>query len=146
LKLTSAYYYLPSGRNIQKKPDAKDWGVDPTDGYYVPISSTQAEALQGNQREREKLGLAQPKQVPQLTPKSIEEDYGDRQLAAALKAMQAKVDNGEFVKTGEPIASLQAHVLQRERLEKIRETLRKNLEEVNKELAELEKAGTQEKK
>ncbi len=29
LKLTVAYYYLPSGRLVHKKKDAADWGVDP---------------------------------------------------------------------------------------------------------------------
>lgn len=29
LKLTTAYYYLPSGRCLHKVPDAKEWGVDP---------------------------------------------------------------------------------------------------------------------
>src|SRR5207244_6146908 len=29
LKLTVAYYYLPSGRLVHKKKDAKDWGVEP---------------------------------------------------------------------------------------------------------------------
>src|SRR5207244_11316525 len=28
-KLTVAYYYLPSGRLVHKKKDAKDWGVEP---------------------------------------------------------------------------------------------------------------------
>jgi carboxyl-terminal processing protease len=29
LKLTVAYYYLPSGRLVHRKKDSKDWGVDP---------------------------------------------------------------------------------------------------------------------
>lgn len=29
LKLTVAYYYLPSGRLVHRKPDATDWGVEP---------------------------------------------------------------------------------------------------------------------
>ena len=29
LKLTTAYYYLPKGRLLHRKPGAKDWGVDP---------------------------------------------------------------------------------------------------------------------
>src|SRR5262249_11451344 len=37
LKLTVALHYLPSGRNIQKHPGAKTWGVDPDDGFYVPL-------------------------------------------------------------------------------------------------------------
>lgn len=29
LKLTTAYYYLPSGRNLHREKDAEEWGVDP---------------------------------------------------------------------------------------------------------------------
>src|SRR6476620_10173737 len=29
LKLTVAYYYLPSGRLVHRKKDATDWGVQP---------------------------------------------------------------------------------------------------------------------
>ena len=29
LKITVAYYYLPSGRLVHRKKDSKDWGVDP---------------------------------------------------------------------------------------------------------------------
>jgi len=29
LKITTAYYYLPSGRLVNRKPEATDWGVNP---------------------------------------------------------------------------------------------------------------------
>jgi C-terminal peptidase prc len=45
LKLTTAHYLLPGGRNIHRGPGAKSWGVDPTDGYYVPLDGARAEAL-----------------------------------------------------------------------------------------------------
>ena len=35
LKLTTAYYYMPDGRNIHRKTDSTIWGVDPDEGYYV---------------------------------------------------------------------------------------------------------------
>jgi carboxyl-terminal processing protease len=38
LKLTVAYYYLPSGRLVHRKKDATDWGVNPT----IPVSVDQA--------------------------------------------------------------------------------------------------------
>ncbi len=146
LKLTTAHYFLPSGRNIQKGPDKKEWGVDPTDGYYLPLTAKQTEALQQSQREREKVGLPKPKDLVELTATTIERDYADSQLSAALKSMQAKIEKGEFLKVGQPLSALEAQLAQRERLEKMRENLKKSLDEVNKELAELEKGATQEKK
>ena len=37
LKLTVAYYYLPSGRLVHRKKDATDWGVDPQ--IVVPVDA-----------------------------------------------------------------------------------------------------------
>ena len=40
LKLTTASYWRPSGKNIHRFPDAKDtdeWGVKPDEGFEVPI-------------------------------------------------------------------------------------------------------------
>ena len=37
LKLTVAYYYLPSGRLVHRKKDATDWGVDPK----IPVPMTE---------------------------------------------------------------------------------------------------------
>src|SRR5947207_15935626 len=38
LKLTVAYYYLPSGRLVHRKKDATDWGVQPN--IVVPMDVT----------------------------------------------------------------------------------------------------------
>jgi hypothetical protein len=37
LKLTVAYYYLPSGRLVHRKKDATDWGVEPQ--IVVPMDA-----------------------------------------------------------------------------------------------------------
>jgi carboxyl-terminal processing protease len=45
LKLTVAYYYLPSGRLVHRKKDAKDWGVQPQ--IVVPMDDeSQRKAMQ----------------------------------------------------------------------------------------------------
>jgi carboxyl-terminal processing protease len=41
LKLTTASYWRPSGKNIHRFPDAKDsdeWGVKPNSGFEVPLT------------------------------------------------------------------------------------------------------------
>ena len=43
LKLTVAYYYLPSGRLVHRKKDAKDWGVEPQ--IVVPIDDATERVL-----------------------------------------------------------------------------------------------------
>lgn len=42
LKLTVAYYYLPSGRLVHRKKDAKDWGVEPQIAVPMDDASQQA--------------------------------------------------------------------------------------------------------
>lgn len=43
LKLTVAYYYLPSGRLVHRKKGATDWGVDPQ--VVVPMSEEQEQKV-----------------------------------------------------------------------------------------------------
>ena len=38
LKLTTAYYYLPSGRNIMRKKGAATWGVEPEPVFNIPLT------------------------------------------------------------------------------------------------------------
>lgn len=51
LKLTVAYYYLPSGRLVHKKPGATDWGVDPQ--IVVPVDAAGEDAILHEMYERE---------------------------------------------------------------------------------------------
>jgi carboxyl-terminal processing protease len=105
LKLTTAYHYLPSGRNIQKRPGEKNWGVDPTEGDYLPLTAEQTEALRKAATKRYLLGLPKgerPKWTEPVTPKVLAEEHADPQLAAALRTMVARLTGGEFIKVGRP--------------------------------------------
>jgi carboxyl-terminal processing protease len=55
LRLTSAHYYPPSGRNIHKRPKATDedeWGVMPDENFSVPLSEEQKKAVFERLRDR----------------------------------------------------------------------------------------------
>src|SRR5262249_25631276 len=141
LKLTTAYYFSPSGRNIQRRPGEKEWGVDPTDGYYLALDGRQNEALLEKRQQRELLGLkVAPKKDGKVTPQSLKEEHPDPQLGAALETLTAKLTKGDFVKVGKPNAAMLAQVARREEIEKRRASLMRSLEQVNQELAEVEKA------
>lgn len=64
LKLTTALYYLPSNRSPHKKPNATEWGVDPT--WNVKLTPKEFGKLMEKQREayiihnEEKVDAAQP--------------------------------------------------------------------------------------
>ena len=51
LKLTVAYYYLPSGRLVHRKKGATDWGVDPQ--VVVPMSEEQEQKVLMEQSREE---------------------------------------------------------------------------------------------
>lgn len=110
VKFTTQRYYLPSGRLIQRSDDSTVWGVDPTPGMFLPI--TDAENLACLLRRRDwdilrKDGAALPEGVegaPALSdqhwgdPAWIETTAKDKQLAGALRTMDAKITGGEWLK------------------------------------------------
>ena len=85
LKLTTASYHRPSGKNIHRFPGATDkdeWGVKPDPGYAVKF--TPAETLEYSETyrpERDVLSKAGP-------PKS---DFKDRQLDKAVEVVRGKI-------------------------------------------------------
>jgi carboxyl-terminal processing protease len=146
LKVTTAYHYLPSGRNIQKRPGDKSWGVDPTGGFYLPLTSAQTEALR---QDAQKRSLLDPKKDspkgPPLTPKTIEENHADAQLAAALRSMTARLTGGEFLKVGKDDGLLLEQALRLEEMRQRREELLRSMSQVEREMAELQKGLGKEK-
>ncbi len=56
LKLTTASYWRPSGKNIHRGPkaeEADEWGVKPNEGYELKLSNDETFALMENWRERD---------------------------------------------------------------------------------------------
>ncbi len=45
LKLTTQYYYLPSGNNIMRKKDATEWGVEPDAAFNIPLTDDENRAV-----------------------------------------------------------------------------------------------------
>jgi carboxyl-terminal processing protease len=102
LRLTTAHYYLPSGRNIQKRPGEAMWGVDPSEGFYLALSEAQTAALKQNAQNR---ALVEIKKVEDraplaLTAKEIKDQHADPQLAAALRSIVGRVTGGQFLQVG----------------------------------------------
>ena len=62
LKLTTATYHRPNGKNINRLPDVKDddeWGVTPDDGYRLRLNGKQVYELRAFRRLR---NVVKPKQ------------------------------------------------------------------------------------
>ncbi|MEY3232513.1 MAG: hypothetical protein RL689_2602 [Planctomycetota bacterium] len=123
IKITEQGYFLPSGRSITRKDDADQWGVDPSEGFYVPMTDAETVAMLETRRREEVIRYAQEKAVDspaetpagQSTPSdakaaetvdwnnvdSVLAFLKDPQLAAAVRALQIKIDSGEWKPTGE---------------------------------------------
>jgi len=112
LKITDRRYFLPSGRSIQRTDDSVAWGVDPTAGFYIPMTPEETrEVIRLRQQEdiiRE--GGDQSEVGSYADAGWVESHMRDVQLAGAIRAIQAKIDTGEWVVPGgdQPVADLAA--------------------------------------
>ena len=97
IKITTAYYYLPSGRNIHRGRKAAEWGVDPD--VEITLTGDEMMAVERSRREADILYApastnASTKQATTTTttragtPKPL---MIDRQLGEALKILRGKV-------------------------------------------------------
>ncbi|MEM1330024.1 MAG: S41 family peptidase [Planctomycetota bacterium] len=106
LKLTTQRYYLPSGRSLQRMPGAIEWGVDPSPGFYVPMTAEQnAEAIRARLRESvirpEGEEPAEHEGINWRNPDQVLEVLADAQLTAAVKAISQRLGTGEWVPVSE---------------------------------------------
>lgn len=91
LKLTTAAYRRPNGKNIHRFPDAKesdDWGVRPNEGYEIKFNQQDHTSYWNWRRNRERAhGKENSDQKPAETPK----EFKDTQLAKAVDYVREKV-------------------------------------------------------
>ncbi len=85
LKLTTAYYYLPSGRLLHRRNGAKDWGVDPD----VKVFMTPKQ-LKRWLDIRRKTDLLQDVENGELTRDLRKQFESDLQLRTAVLLLQLK--------------------------------------------------------
>jgi carboxyl-terminal processing protease len=84
LKLTTASYHRPSGKNIHRFPDSKEtdeWGVMPDENYAVPFTLAETQSYDTYRKQRDVLSNDGP-------PKS---DFVDRQLAKSVEYITEKL-------------------------------------------------------
>jgi carboxyl-terminal processing protease len=94
LKLTVAYYYLPSGRLVHRRKDAKDWGVQPQ--IYVPMDAATEEKVAKERYEAELFKKPLPKSVTrpstsQASTQPVAQPMDDNQLQAAINTMMGVI-------------------------------------------------------
>ena len=88
LKLTTASYWRPSGKNIHRgrnATEADDWGVRPTKGFEVILTEDQYRALYEQRRAREVL---QEEVAPKVEPAP---EISDPQMQRAVDHLKQKL-------------------------------------------------------
>jgi hypothetical protein len=100
----------------------------------------QSKLLLERRRQREIIQAGAKKDAnsqAEVTPASLEQDESDPQLATALKAMIARLQSGAFAKVSTLTAAQIDQFVKRQEVEQRRETARRTLEQIDRELAEL---------
>jgi carboxyl-terminal processing protease len=141
LKITNAYYYLPSGRNIHRKADAETWGVDPSEGAYVRMTADERREMIQARRDRDIVDEKKIADSAAVDAPWLRETLKDPQLAAAYKAVLGKLETGDWPTVGASNADALVLMAEQEQLQKQRELLEETLAEVNQKLSDLEAKG-----
>lgn len=141
LKITDRRYFLPSGRSIQRTDDSVEWGVDPTVGFYIPLSDEETREVI-RRRQEEDIIREQTEEDNGLRfddPAWIRETMKDLQLAAAVEAMQVRLGTGRWDPPAgdQPVVELAA-ADELERLVEAREQLYRELERFERRVEALE--------
>lgn len=103
LKMTTKYYFLPSGRHIQKaKRITEDpWGVDPSQGCVVPESPKENQERFLARRPFETIG-GEYKQAPDIVDEDwILENLKDPTLGEAVVLMRKRMSEGQWPELAE---------------------------------------------
>ncbi len=134
LKITEQYYYLPSGRLLHRRDDSTVWGVDPTSGYFVPVTTDETIDMLRARREQEIIEQNDDtEQVDLRDTQAVLNELSDPQLSAAIRVMQHRIATGEY----EPVG-IEANEPEDVALAELN-TLRAQEERLLRELARLDK-------
>ena len=130
-KYTNAYYYLPSGRNLNRDDDSETWGVDPDPGLVIPET---------DEAYVERILARRPFEIIRDLDESvtdchdedwIRENFKDEQLALAIEVISERVSTGEWITVTEEDPALVAMDLETQRLNRARAQLLQRIEEID---------------
>jgi carboxyl-terminal processing protease len=150
IKYTTAHYYRPSGRNINRSPDSTVWGVDPNPGMVLPVSDEDFVAMVRAKREYEiiRTGAAANDMDDTGACASaswVREHMLDEQLAAAIDALVNRVQSEQWPTYSDADAAETALSMELGRALHQRMILRERMLELDNQIADmngrLQKAG-----
>jgi carboxyl-terminal processing protease len=99
LKLTTASYWRPSGKNIHRFPDAKDsdeWGVKPSEGFEVKLSDEERLEYLLDRTQRDIVrGKGASAESPKDDKEAKKKPFEDRVLNKALEYLRGEIKRAE---------------------------------------------------
>jgi carboxyl-terminal processing protease len=101
IKLTTASFWRPSGKNLNKSStkgrEEDEWGVVPDKGFEIKLSAKETDDLEESMKEAE---IIHAKDAP---VKKTNPDFKDRQLDKALDYLKQQVKLAEKAKSAKKI-------------------------------------------
>jgi C-terminal peptidase prc len=101
IKLTTATFWRPSGRNLNKAStkgrDEDEWGVTPNKGYEIKLSKKEENDLFDHQRESE---IIRGSPAPGNPAPETKTQFRDRQLEMALEYLRGQIKTASRKDTG----------------------------------------------
>jgi carboxyl-terminal processing protease len=92
VKLTTATFWRPSGRNLNKSStkgrDEDEWGVTPNKGFEIKLSKKEENDLFDHQRESE---VIRGSPLPPTPTTEAKDEFRDRQLEMALEYLRGQI-------------------------------------------------------
>jgi carboxyl-terminal processing protease len=98
LKITTASYWRPSGRNIHRFPDSKeedDWGVKPDKGYEVKLTDEERVDYFKWRRDRDIIRRPGDNGKPAANGDKAPKDFRDKVLDKAIEYIQAELKKND---------------------------------------------------
>ena len=138
LKYTTAHYYLPSGRNLNRSSDSEVWGVDPDPGMVVPVTDDAYVEMFKARREFDVI-RAPDAAVPACAEAPwIRSALKDEQLAKAVEALATTVKTGNWPTYGNENTTIVAFSQELTRNLKHRSDLLEALNKLDQHIDELQ--------
>jgi len=143
LKITTADYYLPSGRNLNRNrgDDESIWGVDPNAGMVIPMTDEERIAMLRARRDFEIIREPGADDGRCVTLDWIDETLNDVQLVRAVQALQQRLE-GDWPSFTDEDASDATFVVELERQYERRRQLLEALDSIDDRITELAEATT----
>ena len=140
LKMTTARYYLPDGRSLDRHSEAEVWGVDPDPGFLIDLDPSEYTRIIEKRRLFEPIGGGDGSgEEPRFAdPEWIRESMADPQLAAAMDALKARLAGEAWPSVGGSPSNDQVRAGELKAQRSYRDRLQEELATVERKILDLE--------